>query len=115
MMAGRGFIGQWPPPLSPPDGAPAVRGSRNSLMSTREPPRPPAHLLDSIAAARARDEQALEEVIRHYQDRVAGYVNSRLGRNGADVDDLCQVVCLKMALAMPKPRSDDGCDALLFN
>jgi len=83
-------------------------------MSTREPPRPPAHLLDSIAAARAGDEQALEEVIRHYQDRVAGYVISRLGRNGADLDDLCQVVFLKMALSLPKLRAVNVFEPWLF-
>lgn len=82
--------------------------------SKLEPLRPPSQIIESIAAARAGDERALEELIRHYQERVAGYVISLVGRNGADLDDLCQVVFLKMSLSLPKLRSVDVFEPWLF-
>jgi DNA-directed RNA polymerase specialized sigma24 family protein len=61
-------------------------------VSKVEVPTPRADIIEKIAAARAGDEQALEDVIRHYQDRVAGYVVSLVKKNSADFDDLCQIV-----------------------
>jgi len=71
-------------------------------------------MLERIEAARKGDEQALEDVIRHYQDRVAGYVASVVGKNSADFDDLCQTVFLRMALALPKLKSIDAFEPWLF-
>jgi hypothetical protein len=45
----------------------------------------PSPTPERIAAARAGDEQALEDLIRRYQDRVAGYVVSLVGKNSADL------------------------------
>lgn len=56
-----------------------------------------------IEAARAGDQHALEEVIRRYQDRIARFVISLVGRD-ADYEDLCQLAFVKMALALPKLR-----------
>jgi RNA polymerase sigma-70 factor (ECF subfamily) len=77
-------------------------------------PKPSAQIIERIAAARAGDEEALEQVIRHYQDRVAGYVIALIGRNGADLDDLCQIVFLKMALALPRLKSIEVFEPWLF-
>lgn len=77
-------------------------------------PEPPADITGKIAAAQAGDEQALEGVVRYYQDRVAGYVVSLVGKNDADFDDLCQIVFLKMALALPRLNSVDAFEPWLF-
>ena len=77
-------------------------------------PTPPADIIERIAAARAGDEQALEDVIRHYQDRVAGYVVWLFGKNNADFDDLCQTVFVKMALSMPRLNSLNAFEPWLF-
>jgi RNA polymerase sigma factor (sigma-70 family) len=79
-----------------------------------ESPGGPADIIESVAAARAGDEQALEDLIRNYQERVAGYVVSLVGRNNADFDDLCQIVFLKMALSLPGLRSVDTFERWLF-
>jgi len=74
---------------------------------------PPAALIERIAAARRGDEPALEDVIRHYQNRIAAYVAALTG-NGADLDDLCQAVFLKMALGLPRLRSTEVFEPWLF-
>jgi RNA polymerase sigma-70 factor, ECF subfamily len=71
-------------------------------------------MLERIAEARAGDEQALEDVIRHYQDRIAGYVLSLVGKNSTDLDDLCQIVFLRMALSLSKLRCVDAFEPWLF-
>ncbi len=83
-------------------------------MSKAEPSRPPADIIERIRAARVGDEQALEDLIRQYQDRIAGYVVSLIGRNSADFDDLCQIVFVKMSLSLPKLRSPDVFEPWLF-
>jgi RNA polymerase sigma-70 factor, ECF subfamily len=85
-----------------------------NIMSKAEPPRPPADVIERIGAARAGDEQALEDLIRQYQDRVARYVVALVGRNNADFDDLCQIVFVKMALSLSKLRSPDVFEPWLF-
>jgi RNA polymerase sigma-70 factor, ECF subfamily len=87
--------------------------SRTNVMSKAAPARLPANIMERLAAARAGDEAALEAIIRQYQDRVAGYVVSRVGHN-ADFDDLCQLVFVKMALSLPKLRSLDVFERWLF-
>jgi RNA polymerase sigma-70 factor (ECF subfamily) len=71
-------------------------------------------MLEKIEAARNGDEQALEDVIRHYQDRIAGYVVALVGKTSADLDDLCQIVFLRMALSLPKLRSVEAFEPWLF-
>ena len=71
-------------------------------------------MLEKIEAARNGDEQALEDVIRHYQDRIAGYVIALVGKTSADLDDLCQIVFLRMALSLPKLRSVEAFEPWLF-
>ncbi|GEM_PF-215831 len=76
--------------------------------------RPQLAIAGQIAAARSGNEHALEEVICHYQNRIAAYVVSMVGRNNADLDDLCQVVFVKMALSLPKLSSVNAFEAWLF-
>jgi RNA polymerase sigma-70 factor (ECF subfamily) len=83
-------------------------------MSKAELPQPTADIMERLAAARAGDEEALERLIREYQDRVAGYVVSLVGRQSADFDDLCQLVFVKMALSLPKLRSLEVFEPWLF-
>ena len=71
-------------------------------------------MLEKIAAARIGDEQALEAVIRNYQERIAGYVVALVGKTSADLDDLCQIVFLRMALSLPKLRSVEAFEPWLF-
>jgi RNA polymerase sigma-70 factor (ECF subfamily) len=83
-------------------------------MSKAESPRPAADVIERIGAACAGDEQALEDLIRQYQDRVARYVVALVGRNSADFDDLCQIIFVKMALSLPKLRSLEVFEPWLF-
>jgi RNA polymerase sigma-70 factor (ECF subfamily) len=83
-------------------------------MSKPEATITPPLMRERIAVARTGDEEALEDVIRHYQDRVAGYVISLVGKNNADLDDLCQIIFLRMALSLPKLRSVDAFEPWLF-
>jgi RNA polymerase sigma-70 factor (ECF subfamily) len=55
----------------------------------------------------------LEDVIRNYQDRIARFIISIVGRE-ADYEDLCQVTFVKMALALPKLRSVQIFEGWLF-
>jgi RNA polymerase sigma-70 factor, ECF subfamily len=66
-----------------------------------------------IEASRGGDRRALEEVIRHYQDRVAGFIISIVGRE-SDYEDLCQTAFVKMAFALPKLRSPEIFEPWLF-
>lgn len=69
--------------------------------------------IGTIEAARAGDQDALEEVIRHYQQRVAALVFSLVGRND-DFEDLCQSIFVKMVLALPALRSAQVFEPWLF-
>lgn len=84
------------------------------MVSKVNAPGPPADIVERIVAARAGDEQALEDVIRYYQYRVAGYVVSLVGKGNADLDDLCQIVFLKMALSLARLRSVDAFEPWLL-
>lgn len=56
-----------------------------------------------VAEARHGDQQALEQLIRHYQNPVARFVISLTG--SADYEDLCQIIFVKMVLSLPRLRS----------
>lgn len=74
----------------------------------------PPHVVEGVAAARAGDERALENLVRHYQNRVAGYVVTLLGHDAGDLDDLCQTIFVKMALSLPRLRSPEAFEPWLF-
>jgi len=73
-----------------------------------------SRVFERLTAARAGDDRALVDVIRYYQERIAGYVMTRIGRNTPDLDDLCQVVFVKMAMALPRLRSLEVFEPWLF-
>ena len=83
-------------------------------MSKAEPLRLAADVIERIGAARAGDEHALEDLIRQYQDRIARYVIALIGAGDADFDDLCQIIFVKMALALPKLRSPEVFEPWLY-
>lgn len=56
-----------------------------------------------VAEARHGDQQALERLIRHYQNPVARFVISLTGN--ADYEDLCQIIFVKMVLSLPRLRA----------
>lgn len=76
--------------------------------------KPSPNIAGRIGDARGGDENALEEVIRYYQDRIAGFVASQVGREIGDFEDLCQMVFVKMALALPRLRSVDVFEPWVF-
>ena len=89
-----------------------------SAWRARNDSRPPdradfALVRAQIEASRGGDRRALEEVIRHYQDRVAGFIISIVGRE-SDYEDLCQTAFVKMAFALPKLRSPEIFEPWLF-
>ncbi len=90
------------------------RTEADPTMARPEAPATPSWLLERIAVARAGDEQALEQIIRHYQERIVGYVVSRVGRDAADVQDLCQTIFVKMALALPRLKAAEAFEPWLF-
>src|SRR5215472_6140721 len=83
-------------------------------MSKAAPPQLTNDIMERLVLARAGDEDALEDIIRHYQDRIAAYVGFHVGNRSADFDDLCQVVFVKMALSLTKLRSLDVFEPWLF-
>jgi RNA polymerase sigma factor (sigma-70 family) len=57
-----------------------------------------------IARAQSGDNAALEELIRHYQGRIAAKVISVVG-DDADWQDLCQRIFVKMVLGLPRLKT----------
>jgi RNA polymerase sigma-70 factor (ECF subfamily) len=97
---------------------PFRRRTPRSTSRARNDLRPPdradfALVRPQIEASRGGDRRALEEVIRHYQDRVAGFIISIVGRE-SDYEDLCQTAFVKMAFALPKLRSPEIFEPWLF-
>ena len=86
---------------------------KTNAMSSSATNEPAIGVRLHVDAARNGDEQALEKVIRYYQDRVARFIVSIVGRD-ADYEDLCQLTFVKMSLALPKLRSVDIFEGWLF-
>ncbi len=59
---------------------------------------------DLITRAQSGDNAALEELIRHYQGRIAAKVISVVG-DDADWQDLCQRIFVKMVLGLPRLKT----------
>jgi RNA polymerase sigma-70 factor (ECF subfamily) len=68
---------------------------------------------ERILRAQAGDEPALEDLIREYQERVAGFVISRTSEV-EQCEDLCQTIFVKMVLALPRLRSPETFEPWLF-
>jgi RNA polymerase sigma-70 factor, ECF subfamily len=66
-----------------------------------------------ILRARAGEPDAIEELIRAYQRRVAGFIVAHTGERD-DYEDLCQKTFVKMVLALPRLNSTDTFEAWLF-
>jgi RNA polymerase sigma-70 factor, ECF subfamily len=66
-----------------------------------------------ILRARAGEPDAVEELIRAYQRRVAGFIVAHTGERD-DYEDLCQKTFVKMVLALPRLNSTDTFEAWLF-
>ncbi|MGO9454593.1 MAG: RNA polymerase sigma factor [Candidatus Binataceae bacterium] len=99
------------PPLSQPQ-ANGHRGTARMKSRPIASPTPPQILL-AIEAARGGDRQALEDVVRHYQERIARFVISIVGLD-ADYEDLSQTAFVKMALGISRLRSIEIFEAWLF-
>ena len=106
--------GHFPGAAAHPFRGRAPRAASRARNDLRPPDRADFALLRAqIEASREGDRHALEEVIRHYQDRVAGFIISIVGRE-SDYEDLCQTAFVKMALALPKLRSPEIFEPWLF-
>ena len=68
---------------------------------------------DLILRAQSGDESALEQIIRAYQDRVAGMVIARVGRDD-DWQDLCQQIFVKMVLSLSRLKELESFEPWLF-
>ena len=90
-----------------------LRLRKTNAMNSDAAEDPGGGIRSRVDAARMGDEQALEEVIRTYQDRIARFIVSIVGRD-ADYEDLCQLTFVKMSLALPKLRSVDIFEGWLF-
>ncbi|HEV3113296.1 MAG TPA: sigma-70 family RNA polymerase sigma factor [Candidatus Binataceae bacterium] len=65
-----------------------------------------------IAAARAGDERAMEDLIREYQGRVAKFVIAQGGEG--HYEDLCQTIFVKMVLGLPRLKAPEIFESWLF-
>jgi len=70
-------------------------------------------LAERIHRARAGDQRALEDLIREYQQPVAGFVARRIADRGA-IQDVCQNVFVKMVLSIRKLHSPEAFEPWLF-
>ncbi len=68
---------------------------------------------EQILRARAGDQRALEDLIRAYQQPVAGFVSVRIGDRSA-IQDVCQGIFVKMVLSLPRLRSVETFEPWLF-
>jgi RNA polymerase sigma-70 factor (ECF subfamily) len=67
-----------------------------------------------IERACAGDEDAIEQLIRRYQNRVAAMVRSLIGEAEGEWADLCQEIFVKMVLALPKLKATAVFEPWLF-
>jgi RNA polymerase sigma-70 factor, ECF subfamily len=84
-----------------------MRAKANPAYETMPP------LSELIARGQAGDEEALEQIIRDYQRRVAGIVISIVG-NDDDWQDLCQQIFVKMVLSLPRLKQAEVFEPWLF-
>ncbi|HXN35434.1 MAG TPA: RNA polymerase sigma factor [Opitutaceae bacterium] len=68
---------------------------------------------DRVRRAQRGDEVALRELIVSYQHRVAGFTYAIIGRNDS-IEDLVQLVFIKMARALARLNAPDQFESWLF-
>ncbi|MHB8420831.1 MAG: RNA polymerase sigma factor [Myxococcales bacterium] len=68
---------------------------------------------DLIAGARAGDGRALRDLIGAWQGPVARFVLSQVGE-GAEVEDLCQAIFVKMVRGLPRLKAPEAFEGWLF-
>jgi len=84
--------------LGPP--APGARRKTNQMdENSHNDGEHAAALRELIARAKAKDDAALEQLIRAYQQRIAAFVVSVVGKDD-DWQDLCQQIFVKMVLGL---------------
>jgi RNA polymerase sigma-70 factor (ECF subfamily) len=66
-----------------------------------------------VRQARDKNEAAMESLIRRYQDRIAGFVFSLIGREDA-VEDLCHEAFIKMITGLPRLKETGSFEPWLF-
>jgi RNA polymerase sigma-70 factor (ECF subfamily) len=72
-----------------------------------------ADVVSLVRHAQDGSEPALEALISRYQNRVAGFVYSLVGRDEA-LEDICQEVFLKMISGLPQLKVPDSFEPWLF-
>jgi RNA polymerase sigma-70 factor (ECF subfamily) len=68
---------------------------------------------ERIHRARAGDQRALEDLIREYQQPIAGFVATRISDRSV-IQDICQNVFVKMVLSLRSLRSPEAFRPWLF-
>lgn len=76
--------------------------SRPMSRATRSSAPPAPELIEQ---ARASDDDALERLIRLYQNRVAAMVRSLVGDTDPEWPDICQEIFVKMVLGLPRLKT----------
>jgi RNA polymerase sigma-70 factor, ECF subfamily len=66
-----------------------------------------------VGQARIGVDSAMEELVRRYQERIAGFIYSQVGRKDA-LADLCHSVFVKMIVHIKRLRADDSFEPWLF-
>jgi RNA polymerase sigma-70 factor, ECF subfamily len=66
-----------------------------------------------IRRAQGGSEAALEILISRFQDRIAGFVYSLIGRDDA-IEDLCHDIFIKMISGLPALKNPESFEAWLF-
>jgi RNA polymerase sigma-70 factor (ECF subfamily) len=66
-----------------------------------------------VGRAQMGEESAMDELVRRYQDRVAGFIYSLVGREDA-VADLCHSALVKMIVSLKRLRALESFEPWLF-
>jgi RNA polymerase sigma-70 factor (ECF subfamily) len=78
-----------------------------------EPGRLPQDVAAAARRGRAGDRQAIAELIRRYQGRIARFVIAETGE-AYHYEDLCQTIFVKMVLGLPRLHSCDRFEPWLY-
>src|SRR5271169_62460 len=73
----------------------------------------PEDLGELVRRAQDGSEAALETLICRFQDRIAGFVYSLVGRDDA-IEDLCHNIFLKMIGGLPRLKTPESFESWLF-
>jgi len=98
---------------SQPDNRQAANVTRPRTDATHEDAAETAALVETVRRAQRGDETAQHTLITNYQRRIAGFIYT-IVNNSSQVEDLAQIVFIKMIRALPRLDQPAQFEAWLF-